>query len=174
MPFSCATFGANGMLMGYGKTDSPASGIGYCLECGDIIEYGHGRTDRKFCSSTCKNRWHNKRRTQPWQRYQQKVLKALETNHGILSRLLRIGVTSIDRVSLGQMGYDFNYVTSYHKVGHRNLFCCYDITYEATPSRIMHLMSRWKGSEEADGEGAASDKTSIKGARRLSAASEDP
>ena len=45
------------MPMGYTITQDP--GIGYCLECGDIIEYGHGRTDRKFCSDGCKNRWQN-------------------------------------------------------------------------------------------------------------------
>lgn len=146
------------MPMGYTITQDP--GIGYCLECGDIIEYGHGRTDRKFCSDGCKNRWHNRRKAQSWHVYQHKVLKVLEGNHDILERLLHIGVTTIDRVSLGHLGFDFNYVTSFHKIGQRSVFSVYDITYEATPSRIRNISSRWNGAdEEGTGEGVTSKKS---------------
>lgn len=153
------------MPMGYTTTQDP--GFGYCLECGDIIEYGHGRTDRKFCSDGCKNRYHNRRKTQSWHVYQHKVLKVLEDNHDILERLLHIGVTSIDRVSLGHLGFDFNYVTSFHKIGQRSVYSVYDITYEATPSRIRHISSRWKGTEE---EGTGEGVTSKKGLKRPSSA----
>ena len=165
MWFRCAIFGAKAMPMGYETIH--AAGFGYCLECGDIIEYGHGRTDRKFCSADCKNRWHNKRKARSWRAYQHKVLRTLEENHTILDRLMRIGLTSLDRMSLGQMGFDFNYVTSYHKIGQRSVFSVFDITYEATPSRILHISSRLCGPEEGTGEGVASEK---KGTRRPSSA----
>jgi len=155
----CTIFGAKAMPMGYETIQ--AAGFGYCLECGDIIEYGHGRTDRKFCSAGCKNRWHNKRKAHSWRAYQHKVLRALEVNHTILDRLMRIGLTSIDRMSLSQMGFDFNYVTSFHKIGQRSVFCVFDITYEATPSRILHIDSRLGGQEEGTGEGAVSSAKKV-------------
>ena len=169
MWISSPTFGAKSLPMGYDTNQDP--GIGHCLECGDIIEYGHGRPDRKFCSASCKIRWHYKRKARSWQAYQHKVLKALEDNHSILERLHRIGVYSIDRMSLGQLGFDFNYVTSYHKIGQRSVYSVYDITYEATPSRILHISSRWCEQEEETGEGAVSGK---KPKRPSSAASAGP
>ena len=148
--------------MGYLTKDS-SEGINHCLACGDIIEYGLGRQDRKFCSPGCKNRYHNKRRAQSWERYQQKIQKTLEDNHKILSKLLQLGLTSIDLVSLGRLGYNFNYVTSYHKIGRRSLYSCYDITYEATPSRILHLESHWdSGSGLETEEGAVSVPEELK------------
>jgi len=156
MWFSCPTFGAKALLMEYDSGQH--SHFGYCLECGDIIEYGHGRPDRKFCSAGCKNRWHNRRKAQSWRAYQHKVLKVLEENHDILDRLRRIGISSIDRMSLGQLGFDFNYVTSFHKIGQRSVYSVFDITYEATPSRILHITSRWNVPEEGTGEGASSKK----------------
>ena len=158
--------------MGYLEKEGTAEGIGYCLACGDVIEYGHGRPDRKFCSPACKNRWHNQRKAQSWRRYEQRVLRILEDNHEILDKLIRIGLSSIDRISLSRLGYDFNYVTSYHKVGHRDLYSCFDITYEATPSRIFRLASHWNGGKgEEPGEGAASGMKN--GVTLLSAASGD-
>lgn len=157
--------------MGYPTEEG--SRFGYCLECGDIIEYGSGRPDRKFCSCGCKNRWHNRRKARSWERYRLKIQRVLEVNHAILDRLLSVGVTSIDLISLDRLGYDPNYVTSFHKVGHRNLYSCYDITYEATPSRIMHLASNRNGQDQyaEEEEGAAPKKQ----AKRPSAAvSGDP
>ncbi len=149
------TFGAKSLLMGYKTSQDPD--FGYCLECGDIIEYGHGRPDRKFCSSSCKNRYHNKRKPLSWRAYQHKVLRTLDDNHDILERLLAIGVTSLDRMSLGQLGFDFNYVTSFHKMGQRSVYSVYDLSYEATPSRIQHLTRlRSMTEEEPEGEGAVS------------------
>lgn len=146
--------------MGYDTIHDP--GACHCLECGDIIEYGHGRTDRKFCSEGCKNRYHNKRKALSWRTYQHKVLKALEANHDILEQLLDMGITSIDRMSLEQLGFDFNYVTSYHKIGQRNVYSIFDYTYETTPSRIRNITSRWKMTETGTEEGAVSRKKRLK------------
>jgi len=126
-----------------------------CLECGDIIEYGSGRLDRKFCSPGCKNRYHNRKKAVSWHRYQEKVGKILENNHEILEHLVNMGVTSIERRSLKQLGYNYDYVTSYHKIGIRNTYSCYDITYEATPSRILHITSLLKDRDDTTEEGAA-------------------
>lgn len=111
----------------------------FCLECGQHI--GFGRPDRKFCSLRCKNRYHNKQRCMDWHAEQDRILRILSRNHDILERLLMMGLPSMDRITLGQMGYNENYVTSFHKVGTHCLCSCFDIQYEKTPSRIIHLES---------------------------------
>ncbi len=108
-----------------------------CLECGrDIIQ---GRSDRKFCCDACKNRWHNKHRYPLRVALEASVLLALDRNHTILSRLARMGVTTIDLVSLMHLGYNINYITSYRKTGHRQICTCFDYQYELTASRIKNL-----------------------------------
>ena len=84
-----------------------------CLECGDRIEYG--RQDKKFCCETCKNRYNN-RRARGSRGIKVKVLSALEKNHNILERVLKLGLDNISVAELRQMGFNFDYVTSYHKV----------------------------------------------------------
>ena len=121
------------------KYPEMASHETHCLECGDPIYYG--RADRKFCCDVCKNSWHNRKKRMSWERYKQKTVQILEKNHEILSRLLSIQMTSIDKVDLVQMGYNFNYVTSYQKICHRDRYCCFDIRYDATDRRIFHIES---------------------------------
>lgn len=107
-----------------------------CLECGDPILYG--RSDRKFCSDTCKNRYHN-RQNHYLRSLQLRVIGALEKNYTILSGLVRSGVTSISLGDLAQLGYNTAYVTSYHKVGRHNEYRCFDIKYCCTSTRIFGI-----------------------------------
>ena len=109
----------------------------HCLECGDLVPYG-GRPDRRFCCPQCKNRWHN-RKARARRHGQLKVVNILEQNYSILERLLRMGIKSIEKADLAHLGYNFDYVTSYHKVHRRNEYHCFDIKYDDTPSRIMHI-----------------------------------
>lgn len=108
----------------------------HCLECGDPIPYG--RSDRKYCSDRCRNRWHN-REYRRWQRRYAQVIGILARNHGILDHLLHIGVRSVPKGELAQMGYNFDFVTSCRKVGRRTECRCFDIQYYDTDSRIMNL-----------------------------------
>ncbi len=111
----------------------------HCLECGRFV--GFGRPDRKFCSQECKNRWHNRQRKYSWRGEQARILRILESNHLILERMLRMGIQSVDRITLRQLGFNPDYVTYYQKVGGHSLYGCYDIQYEATPSRLFRLRS---------------------------------
>ena len=107
-----------------------------CLECGDPILYG--RSDRKFCSDTCKNRYHN--RHSHYQRaLQLKVIGALEKNYGILTGLVRSGINSISLGDLAQLGYNMEYVTSHHKAGRHEEYRCFDIKYFRTSTRIFGI-----------------------------------
>lgn len=109
----------------------------HCLECGDEIPYG--RNDRKFCSTSCKNRWHNKHKEYTARGYQTRVLNILERNHDILSKLLRLNINSLDKGELIRMGFDFNYLTSCRRVRRRTECCCFEIRYFDTESRIDHI-----------------------------------
>lgn len=130
------------------KEESPRR----CLECGRYV--GYGRPDRKFCCRECKNRWHNRNRVNSWRAEQARILRILENNHRILERMLRMGFQSVDRVTLLQMGFHPEYVTSFQKLGRICQCGCYDILYESTPSRIFRLHSQSKyrmAGEEEEG-----------------------
>lgn len=120
-----------------------------CLECGSPL--GYGRLDRKFCCPSCKNRWHNERRHPGRDRVVARVMRILETNRDILARLVRMGIRELDRRTLLQLGFNPDYFTSFQWVGRRRqLYSCYDYTYELTPSRIKRIS--WL-SPEVLGEG---------------------
>ena len=109
---------------------------GRCLECGDILPYG--RSDMKFCSQSCRIRWHYERDGRA-KVVRMKVIGALDRNHAILESLLDAGVTRIDIPDLGQMGYNFDCITSYHKVRNRNEYRCFDIKYYMSDSSVFKL-----------------------------------
>lgn len=107
-----------------------------CLECGD--EIGYGRTDRKFCSLSCKNRYNN-RKNQDSRRTKLKVLNALNRNHEILDGLLKMGMTEMNISDLKHLGFDTDYMTSCYRTRGHTEFCCFDIRYHVTPTRITSI-----------------------------------
>ena len=109
-----------------------------CLACGKAIP--SGRPDKKFCSAACKNRWHNRKKNQHRGVVEQRVLRILERNHSILDKLERLGVRSVDRLTLVGLGYNPEYVTSYRKSGIHHQYACFDIHYEQTPTRIKKIV----------------------------------
>ena len=120
--------------MGYLLEKQP---VRYCLECGEPIAYG-GRPDRKFCSCGCRNSYHNKNYREE-RIIKHRINAALNKNHDVLSRLLRMGVTSMSLPDLAQMGFVPEYITSFSRKGGRTECRCYDIKYYLTPTRIFSL-----------------------------------
>lgn len=109
---------------------------GNCLKCGTPI---YGRADKKFCSSACKNSYHNSEQTSQ-RRARVRTLAALSANYEILDRLERnkIRTISIDRIK--ELGFDENYSTG-HRLGrfNHNEESCFDIVYCRTPAKIFHI-----------------------------------
>ena len=107
-----------------------------CLECGDEIIYG--RSDKKFCCTSCKNKYNyfNSLRAE---RYRQKILAALNRNYQILDRIMTAGADSIDLEDAICMGFDPYIVTSHRKTRSREEYSCFDIKYIMTPTRIKGL-----------------------------------
>ena len=116
-----------------------------CLQCGEVILYG--RKDRRFCCAACKNRWHNQRNYPIRGKTASQVMRILETNRSILAKLIHLGVHDIDRITLSHLGFDFNYMTSFHKTQTRSIYTCLDIIYEMTPSRVKKLKFLWEGAD---------------------------
>ena len=107
-----------------------------CPVCGGALPAG--RKDMRFCSVRCKSRWHYLREGRA-RVFRRKLLGTLERNYRILDALLAEGMTSMTIPDLAQAGYDFSCITSYHKVGNRNEYRCFDIKYYQSGSRIFHL-----------------------------------
>lgn len=107
-----------------------------CLECGDKISYG--RQDKKFCCETCKNRYNN-RKARGSKGVRARVLSALEKNYGILEKMVKLGIDSISVMELRNLGFNFNYVTSYQKVRRHDEFGCFDISFTVISGRVISI-----------------------------------
>lgn len=135
--------------MKYKLDDSAA----YCLECGEPLSYGRG--DRKFCCNACKNRHHNREARQWRSRYAQ-IIGILQKNHDILSHLVRIGIKSIPKADLLQLGYRAGFVTSSARQGRRTVCRCFDIVFIDTETRIAGIAMEslpWDQQEGSRGDG---------------------
>ena len=117
--------------------DDSKKNVVICPQCGKVVSYG--RVDRRFCSITCKNRWHNRQRYPNRDNEVKKVLRILDHNRDILDKMLKMGLRNTDRLTLLHLGYNVNYFTSLHKLRHRWVYTCLDIGYELTPTRIKNV-----------------------------------
>lgn len=108
-----------------------------CLECGDRIAYG--RADKKFCSDTCKNKFHN-RVASCSRRYRQKVHSALERNYFILDSLRKTSMKRMRLEDMRTMGFRQEFFTSYSRSATRDVFMCYDIKYCVKDGMITSIV----------------------------------
>ena len=107
-----------------------------CLECGKEILYG--RTDKKFCSEECKNKYHNNRHKYSRSMHY-KVLNGIEKNYDILNRLYRSRVLSIDIGDLVALGFRLDYATGYRKSNRHDEYHCFEYKYYITRNRLFGL-----------------------------------
>lgn len=106
-----------------------------CLECGEEIQYG--RTDKKYCSDTCRHHHNNKKSTS--RAYMGRIQRSLSRNYQILSSLLEEGRTSVSLLELDVLGYKRSLVTGYIKNNKHVELSCFDITFIQTDSKIYRL-----------------------------------
>lgn len=115
-----------------------------CLECGDEIKYG--RSDKKFCSDACKNRWHN-RQSHDSRLFRQKVNTALEKNYIILETLSRTRLRNIPVSDMESMGFVKSVFTSFRRRHDRDVYMCYDMRYSVSGG-VVSSISRVKDFSE--------------------------
>lgn len=107
-----------------------------CLECGHTIQYG--RSDKKFCSESCKNRYHN-RKGYDFLKVHSKTIRILDNNYKILDHCLDRGLTSIGLSQAVQWGFNPEYVTGFCKNKIKLESRCYDIRYNRSETRIYRI-----------------------------------
>ena len=107
-----------------------------CLECGDKISYG--RSDKKFCCEDCKNRHHN-HKVRSSRSVKRRVVSALERNYDILEGVVKSGENAVSLSEVMALGFNPAYATSFRKVGHRQVYECFDIIYIMTASRLCAI-----------------------------------
>ena len=111
-----------------------------CLECGKPL---YGRTDKKFCSSACKNGWHYQhsadlRNLKSW------TNTALTRNYRILRSLPENEESRFSLAELQLRGFSPQLVTSHLGTsGNVSHYACFDIHYCQTDTEIfnVHLAS---------------------------------
>jgi hypothetical protein len=98
-----------------------------CSECGEQIS---GRTDKKFCSDSCRNGFHNKQNSDGTN-YVRNVNNTLRKNRRILQELLPEEETArYPRSKLLELGFDFGFFTNtYTNRNGETYFYCYEFGY---------------------------------------------
>lgn len=107
-----------------------------CLRCGEKIVYG--RTDKKYCCENCRMEHHNEQ-LRDSRTFRRRVLSQLSSNYNILSTVLQSGADSIQLADLAAMGFVPGVVTSYSRVGKHDEFCCFDIKYRMTATKVYSI-----------------------------------
>ena len=110
----------------------------HCLQCGDPI--GYGRSDKKFCSNSCRQSFWNKR-NQDTRAYHTRILGAVEKNYSILAHLLSIGVTSIDLTEIMLLGFKPELFTGLrHDIRKRQTeYYNYEIRYQMSKNKVYGI-----------------------------------
>jgi len=92
-----------------------------CLQCQKEL---HGRSDKKFCSTLCRNN-HNYKLRKTTKDAVKDIDYILHRNRIILQALMGEKGRSkmmVDRLQLDQMGFNFNYITGFYKNSHNKLY----------------------------------------------------
>jgi len=108
----------------------------HCLECGHEIHYG--REDKKFCSSKCRNDYHNKK-AHDHRAVQARVSAILNKNYSILRNIIISGQSAADIGQLIQWGFNPEFMTANRKALNRNQCWCYDVRYQMTATKIWNI-----------------------------------
>lgn len=108
----------------------------HCLECGKELV---GRYDRKFCSSQCKNHFHNER-TVKIRRYHERLSRCLSTNYGILDKLYKMNISYFAIEDLIGMGFRPELCTSCRVIkGGITEHSCFEYKYRISEARMFNL-----------------------------------
>ena len=110
--------------------------VSTCLHCGNKIRYG--RRDKKFCCSDCKDMHYNS--LQKGSRaFRRRILAQLEHNYEVLTEIWRSEAESVDLADAQMHGFIPGLFTSCSRKGPHHEYCCFDIRYIMTATRIYSV-----------------------------------
>lgn len=107
-----------------------------CKQCGRQMSYG--RPDRKFCSRSCKNKYHNNHHIGP-RLIKVRIQHILEKNYRILNSFMEAGISAVPMPSLLALGFNTMYSTGIIHSGRVQTYMCFDIQYRLTATRIFQM-----------------------------------
>lgn len=102
----------------------------HCLECAKELK---GRIDKRFCGDACRASFNNKKRQaialeEPV--FLKEIPKILLSNYRILVSLNPEQKTTVARKVLEQLGFNFQYITSFYKTAEGDVYrFCFDQGY---------------------------------------------
>ncbi len=97
-----------------------------CLECQIPIK---GRSDKRFCSDTCRVHHHNKI-SASFNSLKKQTHIILNQNRKILKKINDLGIKSINKKDLVNHDFNFDYHTSvFQTLNQKTYFYCYDYGY---------------------------------------------
>ena len=129
MPFPFPIFGTMYKISSDGEDR-------HCLECGEPL---YGRPDKKFCSTSCKSKYHGEMRRWHNMLYAT-TLENLNRNYAILEHMYTLHSTGCQLKELSEMGFMPDFVT--HKVekkGKHLEYRCFDFIYNMSASKLFNL-----------------------------------
>ena len=108
----------------------------HCLECGEPL---YGRTDKRFCNTSCRSKYHGQIRRWHNTLYSN-TLEALEQNHAILEHMSRLHLTGCSLSELSEMGFKPDFVTHrVEKKGKHLEYRCFDFIYNMSDNKLFNL-----------------------------------
>jgi hypothetical protein len=108
----------------------------HCLECGELL---YGRTDKKFCNTSCKSKYHGHYRSLHNTVYDS-TINCLRINYGILEKMFKLNATSCQMKDLREMGFSPDCVTHQtEKKGKHLEYRCFDFVYNLSERKLFNL-----------------------------------
>lgn len=108
-----------------------------CLECHEPIK---GRSDKKFCSDSCRNAFNNTFNRDSTN-LMRRVNRILRKNRLILSQLNPLGKSKTTKTILVKKGFNFDYHTNtYVTKNGKTYFFCYEQGYLCLENEMYALV----------------------------------
>ena len=98
------------------------SRITNCLACGKEL---HGRSDKKFCDSYCRNSYNNQHKHED-EKYIQQINKIIRRNRRILKTLCPEGKAIVRKTLLDKLGYKYGVFSGIYRYQDNVYYLCYD------------------------------------------------
>lgn len=115
-----------------------------CLGCADPVE---GRSDKLFCSVSCKSAYHYERNKEKEATFYKRVDIQLKRNHRLLKHFNSGGKATVRQELLKNAGFDPAYFTHYWRnQSGLTYFFCYDMGYfsKVEQGKKKYVLVHWQ------------------------------
>ena len=116
----------------------------FCLQCGEPFS---GRTDKKFCTESCRSTYHYYQSLEKEDSLYTTIDKQLKTNRRILKEFNRAGKATVRKQLLMDEGFDPKYFTHYWKAKNGNVYLfCYEYGFmkKIDNDKEKYVLVQWQ------------------------------